>query len=398
MSEAVADAELTVAGVRSRVDALVDTLRERARETELQRGMLPENLADLTAAGVFKLTLPKDHGGLEASITEINEIVAQISRGDPSTGWMVAIITAMNTWVGFVADEAAEEILATPDLRITGLIAPTGKAQPVDGGVQVSGVWMWNTAGKHSNWVALACMCASEDPAKGPTPIACLVPTSSVTVHDTWDASGMAGTATNKITAEDLFVPQSRVIPIPDLAAGTFVPRAKSDNPYYNRPAMNLFLGIQPATMLGIARGAMDVFLERLPGRAITYTSYADATQAPITHLQVAEAQYALEIAEMYTARIGALIDGACELGIPVSLDERVRTRAYLAQVTRYSRECVTTLYHASGASAIQNSVPIQRYFRDAHALSLHALQQPTSAQELYGRHLLGLEPNTTLL
>ncbi|MFB1298573.1 acyl-CoA dehydrogenase family protein [Mycobacterium sp. pW049] len=393
MAETATDAKLTVNDVRARVDALVPALRERARETEVQRGMLPENLNALTEAGVFRLTLPTDRGGLQADITSINEILAQISRGDPSTGWMAAIITATNTWVGFFADEAAEEILATPDLRVTGLIAPTGQARPVDGGVMVSGTWMWNTAGKHSNWVGLACMCAGD---RGPTPIACLVPTSSVTLHDTWDASGMSGTATNKITTEDLFVPHSRVIAIPDLASGTFVPRKYGADPYYNRPAVHLFLAIQAGPMLGIGRGAMDVFLERLPGRAITYTSYADATQAPITHRQVADAQQALEIAEMYTTRIGQLVDGG--LGSVPSIDDRVRVRAYLSQVTTYARECATVCYHASGASAIQNSVPIQRYFRDAHALSLHALQQPDSAKELYGRHLLGLEPNTTLL
>jgi 3-hydroxy-9,10-secoandrosta-1,3,5(10)-triene-9,17-dione monooxygenase len=383
----------TVSDVKTRVDALVSTLRERARDTELQRGMLPENLRDLTDAGAFRLTLPKDRGGFEADVASINEILAQISRGDPSSGWIVSLINAMNTWAALVADEAAEELLATPDLRISGLIAPTGKAQTVEGGVRVSGTWMWNTAGKHSNWVALACMLPAAD---GPEPVVCLVPTSEVTVHDTWDAFGMAGTATNKITAADVFVPSARIIAVRSLGSGEFVPRRYSDNPYYNRPAVQLFLAISAGPVLGIARGAMDVFLDRLPGRAITYTSYPNQVEAPITHLQVAEAQHALEIAEMYTQRINELMDAG--LGTTPTVADRIRTRAYLGQVTTYARKCATILFEASGASAVQHEVQIQRYFRDIHALAMHAAQQPNSALELYGRFLVGLEPNSTLL
>ncbi|MBV6760425.1 acyl-CoA dehydrogenase family protein [Rhodococcus opacus] len=383
----------TSQSVLERVNTMVETLRERARETEVQRGMTPENLKDLTDAGVFRLTLPQDRGGFEADAATINEILAQIGRGDPSTAWIASIMTAMNSWTGFLADEGADEILSTADVRITGLIAPTGKAVEVDGGISVSGTWMWNTGGKHSNWVGLACM---QETDKGRMPVAALVPTSEVTLHETWDASGMAGTATNKITCQDVFVPASRVVPIPSLGSGEFGERSYSSNPYYNRPAVQLFLVYAAGPILGIARGAMDVFMEKLPGKGITYTSYASAAEAPITHHQLADAQFSLEIAEMYTNRINEL--AAASLTRPVTIDDRVRTRAYLGQVAEYSRRCVTTLFQASGASAIQHSAHIQRYFRDAQSLALHALIQPTSSRELYGRHLAGLEPNTTLL
>ena len=393
MSQGTAVTVSSAGEVRIAVDALVGTLRERARDTELQRGMHPDTLRDLTDAGVFRLTLPKDRGGFEADVTTINEVLAQIGRGDPSSAWMCSIISAMNTSVGLIADHAAEELLATPNLRVSGLIAPTGKAEVVDGGAVMSGAWMWNTAGKHSNWVGLACMMSTDS---GPEPVLGLARTGEVTIHDTWDAFGMAGTATNKITSDGVFVPESRIIPVRSLATGEFRERRYGTNPYYNRPVISIFLAIASGPMLGIARGAMDVFMERLPGRAITYTSYTSAAEAPVTHLQLAEAQHALEIAEMYNQRINEIMDTG--LGTTPSLADRVRVRAYLGQVTVYARKCATILFEASGASAIQHSVHVQRYFRDANALAMHALLQPTSSLELYGRFLVGLEPNSTLL
>ena len=386
-------APTTAQEVLDRVNSLVPALRDRARETELGRRMAPQTLQDLIDAGVFKLTLPRDRGGFEAPPAILAETLTQISRGDPSASWIVALMTALNYWPALLPDDGADELYATPDLRITGLIAPTGKATPVEGGIRLSGKWMWNTGGVHSNWVGLA---ALEDTERGPYPIAALVPTSAVEIQENWDASGMSGTATNIITVEDIFVPRSRIIDVPAMANGVFPERSYSANSYFNRPGVQFFLFLSAPTMLGMARGAMDVFLEKLPGRGITYMNYPSAAEAPLTHHQLAKAQFDLEIAEMYMGRLTALI--ADTYGQEIPLGDRVRARAWLGQVARYSRSCVTQLFEASGASAIQHSHHLQRYFRDVNSLALHALIQPTSSDELYGRFLAGQEPNSTLL
>lgn len=379
--------------VLERVNALVPAMRERARETEIGRKMAPQTLQDLTDAGVFKLTLPKDRGGFEAPPAIIAETLTQIGRADPSASWIVALMTAVNYWPSLLPDDGADEIFETPDLRITGLIAPTGRATPVEGGVRLTGKWMWNTGGVHSNWVGLA---ALEDTPNGPYPIAAVVPTAFVDIQDNWDASGMAGTATNIVTVENIFVPRSRIIDVPGMANGVYPERAYSDNPYFNRPGVQFFIFISAPSMLGMARGAMDVFMEKLPGRGITYMNYPTAAEAPLTHHQLAKAQFDLEIAEMYMKRLTALIEDT--YGQEISLGDRIRARAWLGQVARYARSSVTQLFEASGASAIQHSSHLQRYFRDVNSLALHALIQPTASDELYGRFLAGQEPNSTLV
>ena len=384
----------TAEEVLERVNELVPVLRSRARETELLRQMHPDTLTDLTEAGVFKLTLPKSRGGYEAEPYIVSEVLAQIARGCPSTSWICALTTALNFWAGVLPDEGAEELFATPDLRITGLIAPTGTAVKTEGGVILNGVWMWNTGGVHSHYLGLAAMLDTD---KGPFPIACVVPSDSVETELTWDASGMSGTATNKVSVENLFVPDCRIIPVPSLASGEFPERALSNNPYFNRPAVQFFITLSAPTMLGMARGAMDVFLEKLPSRSITYTSYRKAADAPLTHHQVAAAQLHLDAAEFFMRGMEELL--LSTFGQPeVPLENRVKSRAWLGAVARHAKECVNILFEASGASQVQHSSDIQRYFRDVNSLNLHALIQPTSSDELYGRTLVGLEPNTTLV
>lgn len=383
----------TAQEVVERVNALVPVLRSRARETEQLKHMHPDNLEELTQAGVFKLTMPKSHGGFEAGPREINEVLAQIARGCPSTSWICAIISVSNAWPALLSDEAANEILATPDLRITGLIAPTGKAVPVDGGIRLSGTFLWNTGGIHSQYMWLAGMLGTDERTY---PIACLVPAEEVEISQTWDASGMSGTATNKVVAEDVFIPESRIIPVSTLTTGQFPQRQFSDNPYYNRPMVQGFLVISAGTMLGLARGAMDVYMEKLPSRAITYTTYSKASEAALTHHQVATAQLHLDTAELMTRALEDLLLSSWNK--EVSLGDRVKTRAWLGHIARNAKACVNTLFEASGGSAVQHASDIQRYFRDVNSLNLHALIQPTSSDEVYGRHLCGLEPNTTLV
>lgn len=383
----------TAEGVVARVNELVPVLRERARETEKLRRMHPDNLDDLTNAGAFKLTLPKDAGGYEAEPRVITEVLAQIARGCPSTSWIAALMSAVTFWAALLPDEGSEEVLATPDLRITGLIAPTGKAVDAEGGVVVNGQWNWNTGGVHSQWLGLAALRQTEN---GPFPVALVVPAGEVTMQDNWDASGMSGTATNIITAENVFVPNSRIIDVPSLANGHFPQRKYSNNPYFNRPAVQFFMVGSAPTMLGMARGAMDVFMEKLPSRSITYTNYSTATDAALTHHQVAKAQFELEIAEMYMRKMEDLL--LSTNGKEVPFENRIKTRAWLGQVATHAKACVNQLFEASGASQIQHSAHLQRYFRDVNSLSLHALIQPSTSDELYGRFLCGLEPNTTFV
>jgi 3-hydroxy-9,10-secoandrosta-1,3,5(10)-triene-9,17-dione monooxygenase len=381
-------------GVLTEVNELVGVLRARAPETERLRRMHPDNLRQLTEAGVFRLAMPTDVDGYQADEDLIAEVLAQISRGCPSTGWMCTIMVVSNLIPAFLTDEAADEIYATPDLRITTTVAPTGQAVPVDGGYRVTGQWVWNTAGVHSNWFAPACIVpGAEDSGLR----LMLLPTTEVEYQDNWRAAGMAGTATNVTMVNDVFVPAARTILVQDLAEGHYPTRRYSNLPYFNRPfVMYINAGSAPA-LLGMARGAMDCFMHTLPRRgAITYTAWPKAAEAPLVHHQLAKAQYDLEAAEMFTSRLTALYRGV--LHRPPTILERAQARAYIGHVASLSRACVNQLFEASSASHTLLGADIQRYFRDINVLHQHAAIQPNSGDEAYGRMLAGLDPNNEIV
>ncbi|WP_197381882.1 acyl-CoA dehydrogenase family protein [Mycolicibacterium mengxianglii] len=378
----------------AQVNTLVQPLRARAPETERLRRMHPETLLDLTEAGVFTLTMPTEVGGHQADEDILVEVLAQIARGCPSTAWIATSILLANVIPAFMADKASEEIYATPNLRITTSFEPTGQAVPVVGGYRVTGQWRWNTGSVHGNWFAAGCMVPGEENA-GPRMV--LIPAGDVKHQNNWRAAGMAGTATNTTAADDVFVPAVRSIAVSDLTEGRYPARRYSDVPYFNRPFVMLLNTLDAPTPLGMARGAMDCFIDTMATRGgITYTAWQKAAEAPLLHHQLATAQYDLEAAEMFMSRLTTLYRVALQR--PPTIMERTQARAYAGHIASLSRSCVNRLFEASGASQSVLAADIQRYFRDVNVLHQHAGIQPTSGDEAYGRVLVGLEPNNQIV
>jgi alkylation response protein AidB-like acyl-CoA dehydrogenase len=382
-------------GLLERTRALVPALKEWAGAAEQARHLLPETYDALAAAGVFKMCVPERFGGDEADFETQCDVLATVAMGCPSSSWVATIFSAMAWLAATLPDEAQEEILGPGDPRISGGLSPTGTAMPTRGGVTLNGSWPFNTGNFGANWIVVNALRPLDD-GEGAIPTGVLVPAHDLKALDDWHASGMAGTGSCTVVAEDVFVPEYRTYPLPLMIQAQYpADRHNAANPYFNLPLATMLIVNAAGTPAGIARGAYESFMERLPGRAITYTTYADKAAAPVTHLQVGEAAMRIESADAHMRRACALLDDG--QGLPFTLEQRVRARAHVAHSTGEARAAVDLLFFASGASSIQQHVPIQRYQRDVQALANHALMHPQTAIELYGRVLCGLEPNTPI-
>ncbi len=376
-----------------RAAALVPMLRERAADAEAARRVAPATFDALSEADVFRMTAPKRFGGHEADFKTQCEVLAEIGRGCPSTSWVATILSAMSWLAGTFPDAAQEEIFASRDPRISGVFSPTGTAVPADGGYLVNGRWGYNTGGHGSDWTVVNAVLTTAEGA-GP-PMCVLARSGDFTRLDDWHASGMAATGSSTILAENLFVPAYRVQPLPAMLDAAYPARHNAGNPYFTYPLASVLSVNGAGTPVGVARGALETFHERLPGRGITYTTYTNKAEAPVTHLQVGEASLKIDSADAHMRLACALLDE--HRGETMSVRSRVKARAHVSAATGLAREAVDILFYASGASAIQSHVPIQRFQRDIQALSNHAIMHPQTTIELYGRVLCGLEPNTPL-
>ncbi|MEV8513826.1 acyl-CoA dehydrogenase family protein [Dactylosporangium sp. NPDC051484] len=381
------------AGLLRRAAELVPVLRGNALWSERNRRLADESVEAMTEAGIFRMRVPARYGGYECDAATLVDVGIELGRGDGSAAFNVAAWWIMSWNVAHFPDEVQDEVFANPDVRICGTLAPTGMATPKDGGVVISGKWAFNSGASHSQWKLLSAILPTAD--GGAEPIMAVVPIGDLTLLDDWDVSGLRGTGSVSAVAEDVFVPAERYLPIAAMMQEQYASKLNADNPIYRGPMAGPISAATVGKLVGLSRAAQEAFLDWLPGRAITNTNYTSQLEAPITHLQVAEAALKTDEAEYHARRIAEMVDRKGIAGEPWTMRERAYARVSVGRVCQLAHEAVTTLAMASGGSSIHSSVPIQRIQRDVQAITLHALNLPANNLELYGRVLCGLEPNT---
>ncbi len=375
------------------VAELVPLLRKHAAWTEENRRLHSEVIEALAGAGVFRMRVPARYGGSESTTRTLVDVATELGRGDGSVAWTASVYWIPGWMVGLFPDEVQDEVFSTPDVRVCGTLSPSGVAVPGNGGVVVNGQWGFISGAWHSQWQEIIAM--SPTPDGGQQPVMALVPMSDLEILDDWFTSGLKGSGSITTVAKDVFVPAERVLPLGAVLQEQYASVLNADSPMYRAPLLAVAAASSVGTIIGLAKAANEMFLERLEGRKITYTLYPSQREAPVTHLQVAEAALKTDEAAFHGYRVADQVDAKGESGEPWTMAERARARADVGAVCRLGKEAIDTLSAASGGSSIYSNVPIQRIARDIHAVSMHALITPNTSFELYGRALCGLEPNT---
>jgi alkylation response protein AidB-like acyl-CoA dehydrogenase len=387
----------TRAELVGRATDLVDVIRKHAEWQDENRVLHDDVLQGLRDAGLLRLRVPKRYGGYEADTRTAVDVIAELSRADGSVGWTVSALIVGSWLAGLLPDSEQDEVFADPDVFIGDSVSPKGVAVPTDGGVILNGKWPFCSGVLHSTWFAHSAVQAVGE--NEFVPVVVVVPVSDLTIVDDWNTAGLRATGSVTTIAKDLFVPESRVVPlIPLVMNNEHRSKLNADSPVWKAPFSPISAAGAGAVPLGIARAAQEQFFERLPNRGIAYTNYENQSDAPVTHFQVAEAAGKIDEAQFHVHRAADRVDTKVRTGEEWTLTERALARMEMGASTQRSREAVDALDTGSGGSSIYSHVPMQRIVRDMHAVSLHGLLHPNTNLELYGRVLCGLEPNTQLI
>lgn len=385
-----------LASVLDAVKASTPTLLNNGVEAEEKRWIPDENIDLLDKAGVFRMAVPARFGGLDFPLADKVKVLTEIARGCGSTGW-VSMVWVSSAWTATLyPDRTQEEIFANGSVRISSAFAPTGNLVRTEGGYILNGSWKFNSGCWGADWNFTAAMLGGSDGT--PEEVMVAVPMTDLTIVDDWHVTSAAGTGSATSVAKDVFVPEHRVIGFEDVMFSSTPGRTNGGADGRNYGLMSLVMAECAGVFVGMARGAYELFVERLPGRGITYTSWTDQSQHPLTQIQVATAKNKIDAAEALSAGWLALLQERADAGEQPTLEEKAIVRGQTTYAAQLAKEAVELLHTASGASVIQRSVPFQRFHRDIQGMSLHALVQLNANMELQGRVLLGLDPDTPFL
>ena len=381
----------------SRAAALRPLLEQNADATDSLRRLPDTSVAALREAGLCRLMVPKRFGGFETSIHTYIEVMAELGRGCGSTSWVASLVNVCAWLAGLFPDRAQQDVWGSnPDAWVAGSLAPHGDAKPVDGGWRVSGRWMWASGCLHAQWAACG---IHMDDDKGETVNfgLSLMPMTDLSVEDTWHMAGMKGTGSNTIVARDVFVPEHRFLPYPAAFAGTYRTE-HTDETVYRVALVPVTILILVGSQLGMARAALDHVVSKAPARGITHTNMTRQSESAGFQILLADAAMKIETAILHALRAADDLDGYAAARKHPDLVARARVRADTALVAKYCREAVEILVSAHGTSSMADSNRLQRLWRDIHVASRHAITEWQVNLEVYGKALLGVEPNITPL
>ena len=391
-----------------RTDADVNELVQRARqirpillqnadETDRLRRLPDANVQALKQSGLCRLMVPRRFGGYETSIRTYIEAMAEVGRGCGSTAWTASLINVCAWLAALFPERAQREVWGSDvDTWVAGSLAPRGEARPVEGGWQVSGHWPWASGCLHAQWAACGIHMNNERGEMSNLGLS-LMPIADLTIEDTWHMAGMKGTGSNTIHANNVFVPEHRFLPYPAAFQGKYRTEY-TDEATYRVAFVPVTILILVGSQLGVAQAALDHAIGNARKRGVTHTHFEKQAESTGFQIMVAEAAMKIESAYLHALRAADDLDRDAGNSVHPDLTARARVRADAALVAKYCREAVDLLVSAHGTSSLADSNRLQRLWRDIHVASHHAITEWQVNLEIYGKALLGVEPNITPL
>ncbi|WP_419961816.1 acyl-CoA dehydrogenase family protein [Psychrobacillus sp. BM2] len=396
------DSAIAYESLMKKAKELVPKLRERSQELQQTRRIPQETIDELEAAGLFHLTIPKEYGGQQLDFRHYVDVIAEIGRGCGSTSWVLTLTNVCNWFTSVLFTEEVHRVLFESEkkARVCGVLDPRkASVKRVDGGYLIEdALWGFASGSWHADYFFLGIPLVDE---KGeiidPAGVA-LIPKSEVQIKDDWFTVSMRGTGSNTVTVQNVFVPDERISSLGKGIEGIYKSEHLSDQSLYRSAFIPVSAIIMTGPALGLAKAAMEHFMEKLPNRRITYTPYEKQAEAPITHLQVAEASMKIDTALLHAYRAAEDIDNWAKSGEYMELENRARVRMDCALVVRTCQEAIEILMTAGGGSAVSENNPLNLIASDIRASNVHAVMTPTTNLELYGRILCGQGPNVPLV
>ena len=387
MHEAAAGAALLAAarGFRPRIIAQRDAIEASRR--------LPEALAsELSRGGFFRIFLPAAYGGLDLTPMDGIAVFEELAKADASVAWCVW--NGNTHWTaGQLSAEAAHAIHGDPDVITANSTRPSGQAHVVDGGYRLTGRWSLVSGCELASWMVLWSV-IHEAGKPRPTPSGnleirfMLLPASQCEIIDTWTVGGLRGTGSHDVAIHDVFVPSS-------YGSGFTDPYVLPESRYRIPPFSRVIPGLG-AMALGIARTAIDTVIEiavdKTPERTTQRLRENHGTQT-----RVSQAESLVRSARLFLfdslERLWTIVTATGD----APMDARAYVRLAASHAVSSAVQAVDLMYTAAGANALYASCPLERTFRDVHAITQHIGVHPR-VMETTGRVLLGLEPDTPLL
>ena len=369
--------DITEATVREGVEALLPELRQRASDAEVERRISDDTVADLVDAGLARLLVPRERGGLDLSLESWFELSRQISGISPSIGWCASLMMHLPHVIGMWPLEAQQEVWRDgPDVPVALSVAPAATVERIPGGYRLTGSSPFTSGVTYRTRTAVGGNDAGEWKWF-------ILPMGSYEIKDTWHTVAMRGTGSNVVVTEGVEVPEYAAVVVADVVAGAAPGGRVNSDPKFRLPFASYSGLFVTSVMLGAVERAFDHLRTWLADGRLP----SGEPRASVGETQVATGRIRarLDAAEQIQRRV---VDASTDPNVS-SLKLRAKAISDLSLATELMLNSIDDIVSLSGTSAFQEGNPVQQAWRDMHMAAAHVAVNRTLNFGHWGRMLL---------
>lgn len=379
-------ASMTEQDVLEAVERIRPVLEQYRDEAERERRLPEAVITAMRKEGLFNLWLPKEYGGVETDLVTYFTAIERMSSVDSAAGWIFTNIATGASQAAYLPEAGAREIYGFGALT-AGSVIPKGHAVPVEGGYRVSGRWPLASGCHHAMWLGgNTLIFDGEAPRMGPggAPDFTLMffPIEDCSIIDTWYSTGMRGTGSMDFAVEGAFVPVHRTFPV-------FTARPQVRGPLYRLGLNVLFLTALSNVALGIARSAIDAFVDLAKVKTPTLSQTGLAVR-PTVHADVARAEAFLQSARAYVHEVARELMATVSGGNDVPEGLEARRRLACVNAAESCEKVVDLMFRLGGTTSIYTGQQLDRCLRDIHTVNQHLAVSPVWWEKT-GQYYFGL-------
>jgi 3-hydroxy-9,10-secoandrosta-1,3,5(10)-triene-9,17-dione monooxygenase len=376
-----------------RVRSLLPALRERAPHAEQLRRLPDDTFEDFQEAGLFRALQPKRYGGYELDPGTFYQAVMEVGTVCGSSAWILGVIGVHNWHLAIFPPQAQEDVWGEDtSIQLSTSLAPTGTVERVDGGFRLKGRWSFSSGCDFCHWAVLGALVPPAEKGQPPDARVFLVPRRDYAIDDNWHVMGLCATGSKDLVVDDAFVPEYRTHSYLEAFHLRHPGTAVNDAPLYRLPFGLIFPYGITAPAIGATLGALEAFREQSAKR-VNLRDQSRMVEDPFTQYRLAEA--AAEVGAARDRMLGNFAEmmRLVRAGKEIPLSDRARYRWDSGKAIDWSVKAVDRLFEASGGRGIFLDNPIQRAWRDVHAMRAHAGNNPERAAFVFSRSEFGLPP-----
>lgn len=382
-----------------RAKAMIPALKARARTCTTDRNVPAETIAEMQAAGFFRILQPKRWGGYEMHPNIFFEVQRALAEGCMSTGWMYGVLGCHPYELALFDDKAQFEVWGEDNaMLVSSTYQPVGKVEHADGGFYLSGHWGFSTGSLHCGWVLLGAIVPPAREGDAPDMRTFLLPRSDYRIDsESWQVFGLQGTGSHDIIVDRVFVPEYRTHRAVEGFLCDNPGQELNDAPLYSLPWAQVFVRSVSTAAFGGARAAINAAMAIMESRISTNTGKASKAD-PMLHAAIAAAHaQALEMELTLTANFDELM-ALAEQGKAVPMEKRALFAYQSSTVVRRLARLVDDIVQLLGGRAVYMSSDIIQPWLDLNAARAHVANDPNNRRSDVVGTMLGQAPAFTFL